>query len=393
LSTHHRSFPLSEGGRGLTAFAIVALHIFMGTNGFHEGLGYRLMYRLDVCVAMFFALSAFLLYRPMIAHRAGGPRGPSVADFARRRFFRIYPTYWFTLVVLAIYPGLNGVFGDSWWKFFTLASNWSTEYSSAECYGGTDLCGLPQTWTLATELTFYVALPALAAAGAWLFGRGGTRAELAWLGGLGLLSLLSHALAPGLRGNPWYDNTLLAHFDWLAVGMVLAVASVAFEGRRDRLPQPLDWLSRHPGQTYLAALAVYLLMVATLPPVPFRFEGDTSLYVIEHVGHAVLSGLLLVPVVFGNPNQGAVRRLLGHPVLIWFGLISYGIYLWHFSVAYELLFNDPEASFGTVLLLTLAVSVPLAAFSWYVIEKPLMRFKYGSSWRRAAPSLRDEQRL
>ena len=387
----HRSFPLSEGVRGLTALAIISLHIFMGTNGFQTGLGYKLMYRLDVCVAMFFALSAFLLYRPMIAHRAGGPKGPSAADFARRRFFRIYPTYWFALVVLAIYPGLNGVFSDSWWKFFTLASNWSTEYSSQECYGSTDLCGLPQTWTLATEMTFYVALPALAAAGAWLYRRGGSRAELLWLGVLAALSLLSHALAPGLRGNPWYDNTLLAHFDWLAVGLVLAVASVALEGR-DRLPQPLDHLSQHPGQCFLIAVGVYLLMVATLPPVPFRFEGSTSNYVIMHIGHTVLAVLLLIPIVFGNPNQGLTRRVLGHPFLIWFGLISYGLYLWHFSVAYELLFNDPTASFGVVLFLTLAISVPLAAFNWYVIEKPLMRFKYGSSWRRAQAA-RDEQRL
>jgi peptidoglycan/LPS O-acetylase OafA/YrhL len=388
----HRSFPLSEGVRGLTALAIVSLHIFMGTNGFHQGLGYRLMYRLDVCVAMFFALSAFLLYRPMIAHRSGGPRGPSVGDFARRRFFRIYPTYWFALVVLAIYPGLNGVFSGAWWKFFTLASNWDTQYSSAECYGSTDLCGLPQTWTLATEMTFYVALPALAAAGAWLYRRGGTRAELAWLGGAAGLSLLTHALVPGLRGHAWYDNTLLAHFDWLALGLVLAVVSVAVEGA-DPLPGPLDWLARHPGQCYLIALGIYLVMVAALPPVPFRFVGSTSTYVALHVGHTVLAAALLLPVVFGNPNQGISRRLLGHPALVWFGLISYGIYLWHFSIAYELIFNDPEASFAIVLLLTLLVSVPLAAFNWYLIEKPLMRFKYGSSWRRASRDAPDEQRV
>lgn len=387
----HRSFPLSEGVRGLTALAIVSLHIFMGTDQFQDTVVHRLVYRLDVCVAMFFALSAFLLYRPMIAHRAGGPRGPSVGDFARRRFFRIYPSYWVALVVLALYPGLNGVFGDQWWKFFTLASNWDTQYSSADCYGSTDLCGLPQTWTLATEMTFYVALPALAAAGAWLHRRGGTRAELVWLVALGAASLLSHAWAPQLRGESWYDNTLLAHFDWLALGLVLAVLSVAFEGRG--LPQPLDWLARHPGQCYLLALAVYLVMVVTLPPIPFRFVEGTDTYVVIHLAHTLLAGLLLVPVAFGDPNQGVTRRFLGHPVLIWFGLISYGLYLWHFSVAYELIFNDPEAGFFTVLLLTLAVSVPLAALSWYLVEKPLMRFKYGSSWRRASPTVRDEQRL
>lgn len=187
-------------------------------------------------------------------------------------------------------------------------------------------------------------------------------------------------------------NTLLAHFDWLALGLVLAVVSVALEGR-ERLPQPLDWLARHPGQCLLLALGVYLGMVAALPPVPFRFVEDTSTYVALHVLHIVLAALILVPVAFGNPNQGVSRRFLGHPVLIWFGLISYGLYLWHFSVVYELIFNDPTASFGTVLLLTLVISVPLAAFSWYAIEKPLMRFKYGRSWRRDSPAARDEQRL
>ena len=143
MSGQHRSFPLSEGVRGLTALAIVGLHIFMATNGFQEGLGYRLMYRLDVCVAMFFALSAFLLYRPMIAHRGGGPRGPSVGDFARRRFFRIYPTTGSPWSPGGL-SGLNGVFSDSWWKFFTLVSNWDTDTRAPQCYGSTDLCGLPR---------------------------------------------------------------------------------------------------------------------------------------------------------------------------------------------------------------------------------------------------------
>ena len=56
-------------------------------------------------VAIFFMLSAFLLYRPMIAYRTGGPARPKFRHFARRRFLRIYPAYWVALTVLAIYPG------------------------------------------------------------------------------------------------------------------------------------------------------------------------------------------------------------------------------------------------------------------------------------------------
>ena len=36
---------------------------------------------------------------------------------------------------------------------------------------------------------------------------------------------------------------------------------------------------------------------------------------------------------FGNPNRGLPARVLGHPVLMWIGLISYGLLLWHGTVA------------------------------------------------------------
>ena len=89
----HPAFPLSEGIRGIAAIAVVVVHswIFAGRFGDGTGLANRLIVRLDSMVAIFFLLSAFLLYRPMIAYRAGGPPRPRVAHFARRRFCGSFP--------------------------------------------------------------------------------------------------------------------------------------------------------------------------------------------------------------------------------------------------------------------------------------------------------------
>lgn len=375
--SRRRDFPLSEGVRGITSLAIIVVHVWLVTETYGTDLISRMVIRLDACVAIFFALSAFLLYRPMIARRTGGPHGPSTREYARRRFFRIYPTYWFTLTVLAVVPGLAGVFGPGWWAYYSLAANWIPEYSSATCYG-TQLCGLPQTWTLTTEMSFYILLPAFAWATTRLWRRrpegGWVPVELALIAAAGTLSLLLHVM-PGFPSDSlWFLFSFVGHFDWLGLGLALAVISVALEGREP--PALVRAVAAHPGRCYLGALAIYAVMVVALPPVPFPLEPDDLAYVSMHLGHLAMATLILLPVVFGDPNRGASRRFLGHPVAIWFGLISYGLYLWHFTIAYQLGTGGAEASFGEVLPLTLLISIPLAAFSWYAIERPMMRFKY-----------------
>jgi peptidoglycan/LPS O-acetylase OafA/YrhL len=86
--------------------------------------------------------------------------------------------------------------------------------------------------------------------------------------------------------------------------------------------------------------------------------------------------LLLLPVLFGDPNRGVASRFFGHPVMIWLGVISYGIVLWHVAVAVNLGFAGAEAGFVPVVIGTTLLTIPLAAASYYLIERPLMKFKY-----------------
>jgi peptidoglycan/LPS O-acetylase OafA/YrhL len=67
-----------------------------------------------------------------------------------------------------------------------------------------------------------------------------------------------------------------------------------------------------------------------------------------------------------------VRRALRHRSLIWLGLISYGIFLWHFPVLIFLLDAGVEG-FVPLSVLTFGLTVVCAATSYYLLERPLMR--------------------
>ena len=228
--------------------------------------------------------------------------------------------------------------------------------------------GLPQAWSLSVEFTFYAMLPAIAFA-VVLAGRRLDRwhllaPELAMLASL-VLAVVAFELHP-IEALSTPVGLLL----WFAVGMALAVASaVVSEGA---LSRPAGLIGRHPGACWSVAAAFYVAFA--FQPVDQRASFST--YVLQ----AVFAGLLVLPAIFAGEGRYRVHRLLAHPALAWLGLVSYGIFLWHGPVVTEL----SETSLGSygpfngVLLLavlSVVLTVPLAALSYYVVERPLLRFK------------------
>ncbi len=380
----HPRYPLTVGLRGIPALCILIGHSWLFTQGFApsslDTLANRLLIRMDFLVALFFLLSAFLLYRPMIAHRTGGAAAPKTGDYARRRFLRLYPAYWVVLTCLALFPGLFGVWTHNWWAFYGLVDFFDFNTVHGVCPATERyFCGLPQAWTLNVDLSFYVFLPFYAGVTA-LIARG--RSVRSWMRTeLGLLAALAAGLlflgcAPlHLRQEDWFRWSMLGHFYWFALGLAIAVISVAY--RPTGLPRALRFAETRPELCWAGGIAIYLLTLYTFAPEPFTLAPFTDAqYVTLNLIQGIGATLLFLPAVFGNPNRGLPARFLGHPVMMWLGLISYGIYLWHVTIVVALGVGGGGADFATALVYGSLLTIPLAAASYYLVERPLLKLKY-----------------
>ncbi len=365
----HPRFPLFDGLRAIAVLCVVLVHI-PGSEAL-PGLLERLIVHLNLGVVIFFVISGFLLYRPFIASRGGGPPEPALADYAKRRFLRIVPAYWLALTVLTILPGVVGVEGGNPVPQYTLLHTLPL-FGGPACYGFSD-CGLVHTWSLVIELTFYAALPLYA----WvvfrltrgLDRRAWMRAELAILAGLSIISLTLVFVLFDVPSR-WISSTVVGAWLLFAFGTGLAVASVALADT-ERQPALVQSATRRPGAIWLAAIALYVVLCLWAPVELGAFTRAQSL--ILYVGLGLVAFLLVLPAVFGSDGGGLPRRLLAHRAMQWLGLISYGIFLWHLAIAAEL---GAEWGWLPTLLGTLVLSVAVAAASYYLVERPILRLKY-----------------
>jgi peptidoglycan/LPS O-acetylase OafA/YrhL len=383
-------FPLLDAMRGIAAGMIVLCHT-AGVSEFavRNDLG-AYAARLNMGVTLFFLLSGFLLYRPFIAARLQGRPPIRARDYTRRRVLRIVPAYWVALTVLALWPGLVGVFdgSGSWWRFYSFTQIYSEQ---------TTLFGIPPAWSLCVEITFYLALPFLAAGLARL-GRGrsprdAVRIELAALAGIALACMGFRTYMQITGGTYVLLNTLLAFIDWFAYGMVLAVLSVWWQGREhgSRLLAPIV---RRPWLPWLVFLVPFWVVSTQLDlPRGFFLIYNSWNYFGEHVLYALCAVLLLLPAIFGDTSGGWPRRLLALPALAWFGLVSYGVFLYHAPLLVEINAAGaagwlPGSGYLSLTLVTLAVSTAVAAVSYYLVERPALSFKDGFRARRRASAAR-----
>jgi peptidoglycan/LPS O-acetylase OafA/YrhL len=378
----HPRFPLIDSLRAIAAIAVVLCH----AGGLTVSPGAGFVSHAEAGVALFFAISGFLLYRPFVSARLNGARRPAVTSYLRRRILRIVPAYWLALTVLAIWPGLNGVFTGHFWVFYGFGQIYNNGYA---------LGGIGPAWTLCIEITFYLLLPVYAAGVSALLRRVPRQrqvwVELALLAVIGVASLAYRYVLRADTSLSFVLNALPTHLDWFAPGMVLAVLSAAWQDRP--LPRGAALIARRPVISVAFAVAAYTAVsLGVAEPFKLTIEGNTALLytgsedVARHALYAAAAIGLLVPAVLGG--GGRIRAGLSWRPLAWLGLISYGIYLWHQSLLVELCQPGPELGCqfhglpalhrSPILSLTvigLIAAVACAAASYYLVERPILRFK------------------
>lgn len=362
MTARNPRFPLFDSLRAIAAGSVLLFHVFFVLDGFDLAWVGRYAVQLNIGVAIFFLISGFLLYRPFVRARHAGEPLPSLRAYATRRLFRIVPAYWVAVAAIALWLGFSIVFERPLLHFTFLHV-----YTHRDLGGG-----IGYLWTLAIEMTFYVLLPLWAIAVRRLPGRRFALSEalpLAGLAALGVWWNLTQIEESGGR-VPFTPDvaTLPRYLDHFALGMGLAVASVVLaEGSRSRA---IELVERRSWLPWLAAAAGFALL-CNLGAAPNTADAEP----FRHVLRGLVALCLLLPAVFGGECGGAVRRLLATPALVWVGVVSYSLYLWHPALATKVIETGLDESTGWVLpvLAIVGGSIAVAAVSYYAVERPALR--------------------
>jgi peptidoglycan/LPS O-acetylase OafA/YrhL len=338
--------------------------------------------RLDVGVPIFFLISAFLLYRPFVAARLSGEDPPRVGAYAWRRFLRIAPAYWLALCVIGLWLGMPGVFTV---EHAPLYFGFAHVYTNATL----TVNAMPQAWSLCVEVSFYVFLPLYAALMRRVRG-GGVRAELV-AAALLFTASLAYKLWVFSRG-PATSHALLSwhvalpeYLDYFAIGIALAALSTA-----DAPGRLIGVVARRPWVGWLSAAVLFVVVSKGIGFTGSVFDHVTEArYLARHYLYAAIAAALFLPAVFGDPEEGLIRRVLGWRPILWIGLVSYGAFLYHVAVLEQLKkwrfgsFADDVSPY-VWFPVALAGALAIAAVSWYCFERPILSFKRLVPARRAA---------
>ena len=153
----NRSYiPALDVLRAVSCVGIMVTHV-----AFQTGIGVRVLERFDYFVAVFFALSGFLLwwrYQP----------GTDWVAYYRSRFFRIVPAYVVTVCVTFVAFQAGGP-----------QALLATLLFSQIYVPGALMVGLTHLWTMCVEVAFYLILPLLRRVPWWGIGALGI-ASLGW---------------------------------------------------------------------------------------------------------------------------------------------------------------------------------------------------------------------
>jgi len=356
---------------GLRAFAV------MGVVGYHLGLHFLSGGYLGV--DLFFVLSGFLITSLLIEERMteGATR---IIKFWGRRAKRLLPALFAMLSIVAIYlvvidrlNVLGGASvdplllrGDAIASIFYVA-NWHLIFSSQSYFA---LYSAPSpiqhTWSLSIEEQFYLVFPFVAIGMVAYTGSRWRRNSGAFLICLAVISLVAMAVlfVPGADPSRVYFGTETRAFD-LLLGAALAfltAGKAAIGDRGGRLLELVAWPAA-------ALLGIFWIISGTMTEVPreYMYYGG--------FGVCSLLAVIILATVSQQPH-GPMARCLSFGPLVAIGVVSYGIYLWHWPVIDLLTTSTTGLPSHELLMLRLGLIATLTIASYFLLERPVRRRRW-----------------
>jgi peptidoglycan/LPS O-acetylase OafA/YrhL len=329
-------------------------------------------------VDLFFVLSGFLIGGILLDARTSTNY---FQVFYTRRFFRIIPIYFATLL---IFPALlHSAQSMRQFDFYWLSAHplpWYSYWAFTQNFwmahaGSFGANGLAITWSLAIEEQFYLTLPLIVrlVSGRWF-----TACILTGICSAPILRIVMRFMWP----ENWISRFVLmpCRADALLLGVLAAI-----------LLRDLRWRKRIEGSRlpFAIILSIFIFGIAYLtvraPSAASPLMGD--------IGYTWLALFYVCVLLFAlaQPNS-LLSRSLRVKWLGWLGSIAYGTYLIHemidgmiFGIVWR---HDPNITGGYTLLTSLFalfITLVIARLSWRYFENPLIRVGHRSGYKFEVP--------
>jgi peptidoglycan/LPS O-acetylase OafA/YrhL len=366
--------PALDGLRAVAVLAVVAYHLEELPGGFFG-------------VDVFFVISGFLITRLLLAERERNG-GIALGSFWIRRFKRLVPALFVVLVAVSIGSRL-------WLPAFRLGeirvdalaaigyvANWRFVLSG-QSYFASGLAPSPlrHTWSLAIEEQFYVLWPLVVVLIAKVT-KDHLRRGVGIVAGVAMVvsaGWMAFAASIGMDLSRIYygtDTRVFALFGGALLGTWWDPASQAGRTRAARRAWSVRWSVAGT--------------VAVVPVLAFFVWGSNSEAVMYQGAFQALALCAVVLVSGVATGRGPLDVVLAHPVLVWVGRRSYGIYLWSWPT--QVFLSEYWDLDGYALdAAVVGISVALAALSFWLVEEPIRTGERPAGF--GTPSPRDRKRI
>lgn len=341
---------------GLRALAILAVFIshsatqLFGESGVYEQQSlYTIASYGRLGVDLFFAISGFLITYRLLAELQQN-NFISLQSFYIRRVFRIFPPYMMYLLVVILLGLSNIIRVDSWEIFSSLLfirnyyMVWTVAGESTRHF-----------WSLAVEEHFYLLWPAL------LIFLSPKRSL--WF--VPLIALLIHVWMAidgryHIFARFFHDAGSLFRTDTRIDALLWGCFAALIYPWAERCINRYSWLAG----IFQVALPVALVAVFVLR-IP-----------LLHLWLSLIFPLIVIFTVAQPTN--VIGKFLERPLLVWFGGMSYSLYIWQTlflqidGTSWSLAHNGAGSSKLFFWLIDLATILLVSSFSYYFIEKRMI---------------------
>jgi len=345
-----------DGLRGLAVLIVFFSHtsnsgVFLLPNLNFSGIG-------KSGVFLFFVLSAFLLTLPFLKRGKDAANPGFLANYALRRFTRIYPLY-------VLYLFLSLVTTAVLWKIFDLKRPFGIPFPLS-FNGFIDHIFLMQgrgvTWSILVEFRFYFFIPLLALTYSIIF-RNRLLPSIALTAALTVASQLVWPQATATVNDPRLGP-------YLPIFLMGSLLALIFHRWQE---------SSFPGNkkarilVELAGVAAAITLVSMIPSVASVLHGKIIPFNYYHK-EFITFGLLWSIVLFASvAGDGILKKFFSSPPLRYLGFISFSVYLLHvIAVGLIRLYVPGIPLQGWAMLLA---TIAISHITWTFVEKPSSKIR------------------